>query len=100
MNKNKDNPVACFSPANFDLVFDFVAQAASAAPAGYMHYNGYEIHTGEPASLSFKESGYTLARIDKNRAVFSLAKRQKDGEQIVKKINQIFCELLTAATQS
>lgn len=91
------NPATCFSPANFDIVFRFVVQTASAAPEGYMLYNGYEIHPGEPLSLSFKDNGYTLARIDKNRAVFSLAKRQKDDEQIVKKINQVFCELLAAA---
>lgn len=87
----------CFSPANFDLVYYFVAQAARAAPEGYIQYKEYEIHAGEPPSLSFKDNGYTLARIDKNRAVFSLAKRQKDGEQIVKKVNKIFCELLAAA---
>jgi hypothetical protein len=92
-----ENPVACFSPANFDMVYNFVVQATRDAPNGYMLYKGYEIYAGEPSSLSFKDNGYTLARIDKNRAVFSLAKRQKDGEQIVKKINQIFCELLAAA---
>lgn len=92
-----DNPVACFSPANFDVVYNFVEQAARAASAEYIQCKEYEIHIGEPASLSVKENGYTLARIDKNRAVFSLAKKQKDGAQIIKKVNQIFCELLAAA---
>ena len=95
-----DNPVACFSPTNFDVVYNFVEQAARADAAAYIQYKEYEIHIGEPASLSFRDNGYTLARIDKNRAVFSLAKRQKDGEQIVKKVNQIFCELLAAANKS
>lgn len=95
-----DNPVACFSPINFEVVYNFLEQAASAEAATYIQYKEYEIHIGVPASLSFRDNGYTLARIDKNRAVFSLAKRQKDGEQIVKKVNQIFCELLAAANKS
>ncbi len=95
-----DNPGACFSPANFDIVYSFVEQAARAAATAYIQYKEYEIYIGEPASLSFKDNGYTLARIDKNRAVFSLAKRQKDAEQTVKKVNQIFCELLAAASLS
>jgi hypothetical protein len=71
-----DNPVTCFSPVNFALVYNFIEDAVKAEKNTFFQYEGYEIYVSDRSIIAFKERGYSLARIDKERGVYSLAKRQ------------------------
>lgn len=87
----------CFSKTNFDIVYKYIGSQIKKSTVAFHNYDSYEVYLKDNAQISFKSNGYTLSRIIKDKGIFALPKRKKDNENILKKTNQLFCELVVLA---
>lgn len=85
---------SCFSKANFDSVYKYINVQIKKSNTTFSKYDNYELYLNDTTEISFKKDGYTLSKVIKEKGVFSLAKRKKDNEKILKETNEIFCKIL------
>jgi hypothetical protein len=87
----------CFSEINLKIVHNYLKQQISIGNTPYYKYDGYELYIDEEKTIFLKDKGYTLAVINKENGIVSLAVMQKNNERIVEKTAGIFCKLLLMA---
>lgn len=86
---------SCFSKENFDQVYSFIK--AQMKEREYLLYQSYEWHLTDEKSIVMKKDNYSLAIIDREKGIYSLAKILSDNQNLVRKANASFCELVEEA---
>ena len=92
---NINNTDTCFSKANFDKVYKHVDAQIKNEDNSFYEYDSYQLYLTDTTTIAFKKSGYTLAKITKEKGTTSLAKNAKDNDKLLNKANQIFCDILS-----
>jgi len=87
----------CFSEINLTIVHNYIKHKISIGNTPYYKYEEYELYAGEQLTIYLKDKGYTLAIINKENGIVSLAIMQKNNERIVKLTAGIFCKILSMA---
>lgn len=94
--KKTDN---CFSEINLNIVHNYIKQKISIGNTPYYKYEKYELYIDDKTTIYLKDKGYTLAVINKEKGIVSLAILQKNNERIVKTAAGIFCRILLMAKE-
>ena len=94
-----DNAQTCFSEENLITVYNYLKNRISSRNKSFFEYSGYELYVYENTEIALKEKGYTLAKINKENGIISLSIFKASNDRIVKKTNQIFCEILSIAQE-
>ncbi len=90
----------CFSVTNFDIVYQYIDVQIKKNNTSFYKYENYQIYLNDTTEISFKKDGYTLSKVIKGKGVVPLAKRKQDNNNVLKKTNGIFCEILLSAAQA
>ena len=85
----------CFTKKNFDTVCKFIKTQTIKNQSDFYTYDDIEIYISSIDELSFKKNGSTLAIINKEKGIFSLAMNKDQNDKLVSKANQLFCKLLS-----
>ena len=88
---------SCFSEANFEIVYAYVEKQVRQSDSGHYQMGDMELHLRGDNQIFLKKNNYTLAIIDRETGIYSLAKVLDDNNRLVKKANEIFCDLLSEA---
>lgn len=89
---NKDRT---FSDDNFDLAYKYLEGQIKSSNKPYYHYNEYEIHLIDEATIAFKKKAFTLSKVIKAKGIFSLSKNIMNNNKTRKETTQIFCEIIS-----
>jgi hypothetical protein len=97
---NMNSTESCFSETDFSIVYNYIEGQIDKGNKGFYEFDDYELYLKDPAEITLKQKGYTLARIIRGEGIFSLAIMQRDNERIVKKSGLIFHRILTNAKEN
>ncbi len=95
--KSLDDPTQsenCFSKDNFKIVYNYIVSKAENSNNTFYEFCSYEIYAESKIRIVFKKNNFTIAVIDQDKGIYSLAKGY-DNSKIVKEINVIFCDLFS-----
>ena len=92
-----DIKTSCFSEANFEIVYAYVEKHVEESKQGPYSFDDIELNLVDGCRIYLKKNNYTIAIFDKEKGIYSMAKVLEDNKRLVKKANEIFCDLLSEA---
>jgi len=96
-NSNPDNVV---SKENFDTVYQYIFDQIKKDTTKFYSYKNYDFYLKEESEILVKKDTYIISHISRENGIRSLAKREKDNKELVKKTTQLFLELLLIADKA
>jgi hypothetical protein len=90
----------CFSTLNLSIVHSYIKNQSIRNKNSFFEFEGYELYAEENLQIALKDKGYTLARINRENGIYSLAILKISNDRIVKKTGEIFCSILKIAVEN
>lgn len=89
--------ISCFSADSFETVYWHIASLTEQNDLDYLTIEDYQLKILDNRDIAVQKAGYTLAKISKEKGIYSLAKNYSDNQSIRRKAEEIFCKLLKSA---
>lgn len=84
----------CFSKENFEVAFNFVGKKIKENKDTY-EFEDYDLSIEKDMIICKKKDSFS-SKISKEKGAFSLAIFAPDNENITKRTNQMFCNLISS----
>ncbi len=89
--------ISCFSEDNFETVYWHIASLTEQNDLDYLPMEDYQLKILDNRDIAIQKEGYTLAKISKEKGIYSLATKYSDNQSIKRKAEELFCKLLKSA---